>query len=100
MARKRLTGVRLTEGAAREGWQLADVERVVSLEDGKTFPQEQARELVARAVNAGEDYYVRGPDGAEVRVKAVLRHGKYYLTAPGGNGQPDLLLGLPALGRA
>lgn len=99
MARKRITGVRLAEGTAREGWQLAQIERVLWIEDGKTFPQEQPREQVARAVNAGEAYYVRTADGAEVAVKAVLRHGKYFLGAPAGEGQPDHLLALPAVGR-
>ena len=99
MARKRITGVRLADGVAREGWQLAQIERVVCLEDGKTFPQELGREQVARAVNSGEPYYVRAPDGAEVPVKAVLRHGKYFLSAAGAEGQPDLLLALPTVGR-
>lgn len=98
MARKRVTAVRLAEGAPRTGWQLTQIERVTWIEDGKTFPQEQAREQVARAVNAGEAFYLRTPDGAEVRLRAQLRHGTYYLAAPGAADQPDHLLALPALG--
>ena len=98
MARKQITGVRLAAGAARTGWQLADVARVLLLEDGKTFPQEQALDQVTRAVNAGDDWYVRAPDGSEARVKAVLRHGRYHLSAPAG--EAELMLALPVLGGA
>ncbi len=95
MARKRITAVWLGDGAPAQDWQIAHVERVEWVEDGKTFPKEEPREKVARAINAGEPFYVRGADGAEAPVRARLRHGKYYLTASGGEGQADPLLTLP-----
>ena len=95
MARKRITAVRLSEDAPAVGWQLGHIDRVVWVEDGKAFPQEQPRETVARAANAGEPFYVRAADGTEVAVRAQLRHGRYYLTAVAGAAQPELLLTLP-----
>lgn len=97
VARKRITAVWLGEGAPPQAWQIVQVERVEWLEDGKTFPHEEPREKVARAINAGESFYVRGADGTEVPVAARLRHGKYYLTAPGG--EADHLLALPVRAR-
>lgn len=87
--------VRLGDGAPEQGWQLTHVERVEWLEDGKTFPHEEPREKVARAINAGEPFYVRAADGTDAPVRTQLRHGKYYLISPGGEGKADHLLALP-----
>ncbi|HVV87631.1 MAG TPA: hypothetical protein VHE35_31535 [Kofleriaceae bacterium] len=95
MTRKQITGVRLNDFAPATGWEVGHIERLTWLEDGKSFPHEEPREQIARAVNAGEPYYVRTPDGREVDVKAHLRHGKYFLSAVPGAGEPDLLLALP-----
>lgn len=99
MARKQLTAVRLTAGAPATGWQLAHIERVTTLEDGKQFPRDEPRDQVARAVNAGDPYYVRTADGAEVPVRAQLRHGKYLLVTTTTPGEPEPLLALPVHGR-
>ena len=98
MVRRRITAVRLNPAAPATGWQLGHIERVVWIEDGKHFPKEEPREQVARAVNAGERYYVQAADGREVPVTAQLRHGKYFLAAPAADGQPDPLLALPVNG--
>ena len=95
MARKQITSVRLGQDAPRSGWQPMHLERVRWLEDGKTFPQDEPQDKVARAINSGEAFYVRRPDGVEVAVLAKLRHGKYFLTSQPDASQPDNLLGLP-----
>lgn len=96
MARKQITAVRLVAGAPTKDWQLGQIEHVTWVEDGKAFPHEEPREQVARAVNSGEPFYVRTPDGKDAPVKAQLRHGKYFLSAIAEAGHPEAMLSLPA----
>ena len=96
MARKQITAVRLVEGAPAKAWQIGQIEQVTWVEDGKAFPHEEPREAVARAINSGEPFYVRTPDGKDAPVRAQLRHGKYFLTATADAAQPDPMLSLPA----
>ncbi len=95
MARKQITAIRLVAGSPETDRQVTHVDRVTWIEDGKTFPQEEPREKVARAVNSGEAFYVRGPDSVETPVTTQLRHGKYFLTSRPDASKPDALLALP-----
>ena len=93
--RKRITAVRLVAGAPSTGWLATQIERVLWVEDGKQFPKDEARELVTRAINAGEAFYVRTADNVDVPVKAQLRHGTYLLVTAHDAAAPDPLLALP-----
>jgi hypothetical protein len=95
MARKQITAVRLVDGAPATGWTTGHVALVTWIEDGKSFPHEEPREQIARAVNSGEPFYVRSPDGQDVAVKAQLRHGKYFLVTTTDPAGAEHLLTLP-----
>ncbi len=95
MARKQIPALRLVEGAPATGWQIAHVDKVTWIEDGKSFPHEEPREQIARAVNSGEPFYIRTADGHDVAVKAQLRHGKYFLVTTTDPAGLEPLLTLP-----
>ncbi|MEZ4399005.1 MAG: hypothetical protein R3B06_03255 [Kofleriaceae bacterium] len=88
MANKRITSVRVRGDAGDGAWKPSAIERVTWLEDGQMFPRDEPSEKVARAVNAGEAYYVR-TEGGDVRVVARLRHGTYTLEAVPAGAAPD-----------
>ena len=95
MAKKRITSVRLVAGAPATGWQPSDIARVTWQEDGGMFPADHPADKVARAINAGEQYYVRAADGTDTPVATKLRHGAYTLVAQPDPAEPDRLTALP-----